>query len=481
MGAGGTQSIGNLAAIITGDAAQIMGVLNQVQAGMDKLNKNVTDQAPLTEKSATRAGVAMYGLNAIFRAGGSEVMNVINNIQRIPGVPAETIASVQMFSGQLAQMRNSIDGLIAKGVAGFSQFATSLGASLGGMIYGYDNVDEGMKRLQDDLDKAARSTPEYRLEVEKLGNALRAVAEQRAALSASRGQQVLNLRNQSAGEQLASTNFAPEDTQGMQLQLSAAQKLLSADQQLTSMRRELANEVEQSNQLEIKGTEAALSPRQQLADVLAREAVTRQQIAFLELTPDDPRAIDTLITKRKELNAELTQQATLEAKLGELSTEVGKALADGLEKSILAGEGLRETVRGLAQDLERVLVHNLLTQPLADSLSKGASTAISAAENFFAGFFADGGTVPAGQWGIAGENGPEPIYGGASGMTVVPNGATSPQGGGGSTYYIDARGADQTGLAQLAAQIRAVNGSIEYRAVAAVMKYKRGGPSSAFA
>ena len=48
MGAGGTQSIGNLAAIITGDAAQIMGVLNQVQAGMDKLNKNVTDQAPLT-------------------------------------------------------------------------------------------------------------------------------------------------------------------------------------------------------------------------------------------------------------------------------------------------------------------------------------------------------------------------------------------------------------------------------------------------
>jgi hypothetical protein len=38
----------------------------------------------------------------------------------------------------------------------------------------------------------------------------------------------------------------------------------------------------------------------------------------------------------------------------------------------------------------------------------------------FSGFFADGGTIPAGQWGIAGEQGPEPILGPA---TVLPNSA----------------------------------------------------------
>lgn len=48
----------------------------------------------------------------------------------------------------------------------------------------------------------------------------------------------------------------------------------------------------------------------------------------------------------------------------------------------------------------------------------------------FGGFFEDGGYLPAGQWGIAGERGPEPIYGGRTGLTVLP---TDNGGGGGST------------------------------------------------
>lgn len=45
----------------------------------------------------------------------------------------------------------------------------------------------------------------------------------------------------------------------------------------------------------------------------------------------------------------------------------------------------------------------------------------------FGGFFEDGGYLPAGQWGIAGERGPEPIYGGRTGLTVLPtdNGASA--------------------------------------------------------
>lgn len=41
----------------------------------------------------------------------------------------------------------------------------------------------------------------------------------------------------------------------------------------------------------------------------------------------------------------------------------------------------------------------------------------------FAGFFAEGGKVPAGKWGWAGEEGPEPIFGGSTGLTVQPYGA----------------------------------------------------------
>jgi tape measure domain-containing protein len=35
--------------------------------------------------------------------------------------------------------------------------------------------------------------------------------------------------------------------------------------------------------------------------------------------------------------------------------------------------------------------------------------------------YAKGGYLPPGQWGMAGEEGPEPIYGGKTGMTVIPN------------------------------------------------------------
>lgn len=58
---------------------------------------------------------------------------------------------------------------------------------------------------------------------------------------------------------------------------------------------------------------------------------------------------------------------------------------------------------------------------------KGAASAAASSDWFsslfssFAGMFADGGSVPPGQWGIAGENGPEPIFGGSTGVHVVPN------------------------------------------------------------
>lgn len=53
--------------------------------------------------------------------------------------------------------------------------------------------------------------------------------------------------------------------------------------------------------------------------------------------------------------------------------------------------------------------------------------------------FAEGGFLEPGQWGIAGEREAELIYGGRSGMTVIP---PDKMGGGGNTYQIDARGAD---------------------------------------
>lgn len=52
----------------------------------------------------------------------------------------------------------------------------------------------------------------------------------------------------------------------------------------------------------------------------------------------------------------------------------------------------------------------------------------------FQGGFAKGGTIPAGTWGMVGEQGPEPIFAGRKDLTVIPN--SGGQGGGGNNFYI---------------------------------------------
>lgn len=82
----------------------------------------------------------------------------------------------------------------------------------------------------------------------------------------------------------------------------------------------------------------------------------------------------------------------------------------------------------------------------AASAAGGAGESVSSSISFggeaadFAGAFADGGYLAPGQVGWAGEDGPEPIFGGKHGLTVYPN---SSIGGESHTHYhVDARNAD---------------------------------------
>jgi hypothetical protein len=64
----------------------------------------------------------------------------------------------------------------------------------------------------------------------------------------------------------------------------------------------------------------------------------------------------------------------------------------------------------------------------------------------FAGLFANGGTIPAGAWGIAGENGPEPVFAGTGGAVVLPHSSVGGSGGRGAARILqfDMRGAVMT-------------------------------------
>lgn len=73
----------------------------------------------------------------------------------------------------------------------------------------------------------------------------------------------------------------------------------------------------------------------------------------------------------------------------------------------------------------------------------------------FDGFFAEGGYIQPGHFGVAGEAGAELIYGGNTGATVIPQ---SSMGGGGNTYYIDSRGADMGAVRRIEQSLMALAG-----------------------
>jgi hypothetical protein len=87
---------------------------------------------------------------------------------------------------------------------------------------------------------------------------------------------------------------------------------------------------------------------------------------------------------------------------------------------------------------------------------------------FTGGTFARGGRPPMRRASWVGEEGPEIFVPDVAGRIYPHDESMAMAGGGGDTYMIDARGADERGLMRLEALIRQLNGSIEKRAVLAV-------------
>lgn len=82
----------------------------------------------------------------------------------------------------------------------------------------------------------------------------------------------------------------------------------------------------------------------------------------------------------------------------------------------------RGFVASLAEELLRSQVSKLIAQLFGSIGGGGGGNIFSSIASFFAGFFATGGTIPAGKFGVVGERGPEFVTGPAS---VTPMGGTT--------------------------------------------------------
>ncbi len=157
-------------------------------------------------------------------------------------------------------------------------------------------------------------------------------------------------------------------------------------------------------------------------------------------------------------------------KASNFARDMGMTFASAFEDAIVGGKSFSDVLKGLATDIERIIIRKTVTEPLGNAIADaiGGSGGISGFLSvLFGGVRASGGPVDAGKFYVVGENGPELLMAGSNG-TVIPNGA----GGGGTSITInapiDARGADASVVPQIRQALAELEARV-YRNVPGVM------------
>jgi ABC-type transporter Mla subunit MlaD len=147
--------------------------------------------------------------------------------------------------------------------------------------------------------------------------------------------------------------------------------------------------------------------------------------------------------------------------------QLGRSVARNIEQALLFQESWKKALESVLQEIVKTILQMEVFGKLASAFGGSSGGFLGSLFSGLAGgAHADGGTIPAGQWGLVGERGPELAFGGSSGLNITPNGKF----GGGTVNHFDMRGSivtdDVVRRAEMAAALRATENRSVVRAVA---------------
>lgn len=167
-----------------------------------------------------------------------------------------------------------------------------------------------------------------------------------------------------------------------------------------------------------KAVEALIAELTHERDIVGLSAQEQQILNTIRragetVTKDQANEIRNLITETEEHRAQLEQMEEYYGLVG----DVGKTAIMGIVDAMADGQVEGEELLSILGDVLSMAGSFFLNQAFGSG-DGGFSSLLS---GIFAGMFADGGLIPSGQFGIVGENGPEPVWGGAGGTRVMSN------------------------------------------------------------
>jgi hypothetical protein len=280
---------------------------------------------------------------------------------------------------------------------------------------------------------------------------------QREALATTGGAKDLDSRDIRANRptQLA-TIAPPPDKEAERAAKRAAEERARAEEQAqrkihaesTRQWEEERRFIEEATRLDEQRRDKELKALEKIADERRRQDVEESR----RLLEDQDDALQSSVEEAVRRTREITDESH---RAQDAARELGLTFASAFEDAAIAGEKPRKVIQGLIQDIARIGLRKLITEPIANALSVAFGSILS-------GTRASGGPVFGGGAYLVGERGPELFVPGSSG-NIIPNGALATAGGGGTVINIDARGADlgvvpriEQGVARAVAASRAV-------------------------
>jgi hypothetical protein len=387
--------------------------------------------------------------------------------------------NLKRFSNSAKQTTQGLLGTITGAGLG-SALGSALGLNLQTIADGVARMITGVsKEAEDALDQIVTSTGRIaditiermnlRLTKEQLLNnakkealrldkqiaELREAAETKRETSARRTIKV----QKATEEQVAAIVKLDEERAEIQLKIDKMKKDAedSEKARLDRLRETLGQTQDAANQAlaPLQGT--TLKGREQIEALRASYGRLVYDLTMLE-GDESAKGLETRIEKTKELALVATALNAAQIQALEGQRQAAEILGEGFEKAIVNGEKFSDVLKQIGKDLVQLVIRRSITNPLVDAIS-GFNFASLLGR-------ATGGPVSRGSPYMVGENGPEMFVPTQSG-NIVSNERMSAMGG--STYYIDARGADRSGFARLEQMIQQTQASIQPIALQSVV------------
>lgn len=404
--------------------AELVRVLELGSGAMDDANRRATENGniindellPGYEDLQTRLGNASDALSkqlgvALVAVAGEPMVGMMEGLSRILML-LTSVADASRYTGA------ALYGLINAGE--FKPFTDDdVLANLGAQRVDIEAKIFDLRRRQQEVTGATAELEKRMMnaEIEHLQKRMKAIAEAEARI----------LSKPSAKESPSSGLTIPaahgrwtDPAETRKTQKAAEDKEKAYRRVIDQLNRETAalgmNSVQQriANQLALAGVDATSKQGQQIA----------RMVTFLE----EQRAAQEAYNERLQF-------------FGDLGADVFRGLVRG-------GDDFADVMRRVGLSIADAAMQAAIfgTGPLAGLLGLGGSSNLlglfgfgggGGGSSLFSGWYADGGTIPAGKWGIAGEAGPEIITGPARVWTADDMAAIAGRGGdGGSTQVI---------------------------------------------